>query len=80
MKVVNEIKNFSLPFAYSAYHLESLDRRIGRFQRLEPSHRSDQLLELAVIGLDDIIPIFDLPVHKLFWAPASAFNSEIAIP
>ncbi len=30
--------------------------------------KPDQLLELAVIGLDGIIQIFGLPVYKLFWA------------
>lgn len=50
------------------HDFKSLDRRIGCFQRLECSHRPDQLFKLAVFGFDDIVQIFDLPMHKPFWA------------
>lgn len=59
------LKIAAWPFAQSPHHLKPLERRICSSQHLESSHEPDQLLELAVIGLNDIIQIFDLPVYKL---------------
>ena len=41
--------------AQRAHYLEALDRGVGRLHRLKPAHRPDQLLELAVVGLDDVV-------------------------
>ena len=49
------------------HDLEGLDPRIGPFQSLEPSDRFDQLLQFAVVGLDDIVQVFDpadAPIHQ----------------
>ena len=35
---------------------------------MEPAHRLDELLELAVIGLGDVVEVFDLPVFNVLWA------------
>lgn len=50
-----QIENRSLPLAQSTHDLKALERCIGRFQRLESSHRTDRLFQLAVISLNDII-------------------------
>jgi hypothetical protein len=57
--VAGEIEGQGLPRKERAHHLETLDRRIGRLERLEPPDRLDQLLQLAVTGLDDVVQIFD---------------------
>ena len=50
--VAGDVEDRRLTLAQRAHHLEAFDRRIGRLQRLEASDRADQLLQLAVIGLD----------------------------
>lgn len=50
--------------------LEALDRRVVGFQRLESADRLDQLLELAVIGFEEVVEIFDLPVDSVLRQPA----------
>ena len=62
------------PLRRAPHHLEALDRGVGRLQRLEPAHRPDQLLELAVVGLDDVVEVLHLPVSRL----SRAFALEIA--
>ena len=55
-----------MPFFQGPHDLETLDRRIGCFQALETTHRFDQLLEFAVIGIDHIVQIFHLTVlHRV---------------
>jgi hypothetical protein len=51
LDVAGKVEGCGLPLAESARHLEALDGRVGRLQRLEASDRPDQLLELAVVGL-----------------------------
>ena len=52
------------------HHLETLDRGIGRLQHLEAPDRPGQLLQLAVVGFDDVVQVFDLPMQRLRRAPA----------
>ena len=52
--VAREVEDRRLPFAQRPHHLKALDCRIGRLQRLEAPHRADQLLQLAVVSLDDM--------------------------
>ena len=66
--VAGQVENRSLSLAQSPHHFKSLDRRIGGFQRLEPSHGPDKLLELAMIRLHHVVQILDLSMRKLFWA------------
>ena len=47
------------------HHLEALDRGVSGLQRLEPAHRADELLELAMVGLDDIVEVLHLPVPRV---------------
>jgi hypothetical protein len=53
-----------LAFAERAHHLEALDRCIRRLQLLEASDRTNQLLQLAVVSLDDIVQVLDLSVQR----------------
>ena len=59
-----------LTLAQRAHHLEALDRGVGRLHRLEPAHGPDQQLELAVVGLDDVVEVFHLPVPRFLRALA----------
>lgn len=52
--VVCSVEDRRLAFAQGTRHLKPSDRRIGGLQRLESPHGTDQLLQLAMIGLDDI--------------------------
>jgi hypothetical protein len=45
-------------------------RRVGRPHRLETAHRPNQLLELAMVGLDDVVQILDLSVLRVVRALA----------
>ena len=63
--VAREVEGCGLPFPERAHHLETLDRRVGRLQRLEASDRPDQLLQLAVVGLNDVVQVLDLSVLRL---------------
>jgi hypothetical protein len=54
-----------LAFAQGVHDLEALDRGVGGLHGFEATHRLDQLFQLAVIGLDDVVEIFDLPVNHL---------------
>src|SRR5215213_779156 len=65
LNVVGNIEERRLVFAERAHHLEAFDCRIGGLQRLEASDRADQLLQLAVIGLDDVVEIFHLPMLRV---------------
>ena len=60
--VTGDVEDCRLTFAERAHHLEAFDRRIGRLQRLEASDRADQLLQLAMIGLDNVVEILHLPM------------------
>ncbi len=55
--VAREVENRRLTFAECTHHLKALDRRVGRLHRFEPAHRPNQLLELTVVGLDDVVQI-----------------------
>ena len=55
-----------LTLAQRSHHLEALDRGVSGLQRLEPAHRADELLELAMVGLDDIVEVLHLPVARVF--------------
>ena len=51
------------PLRRARMTLKPCDRRIGGLQRLEAPHWTDQLLQLAMTGLDDIVQILDLSMH-----------------
>src|SRR6516164_1778290 len=56
--------------AHASPQIKALDRRVGRLHRFETAHRPNQLLQLAVVGLDDVVQILDLPVLCVLWALA----------
>ena len=60
-----EGESLSLALASRAHDLEALDRGVGCLQCLEATDRTDELLELAVVSLDDIAAV------ALLWAPFS---------
>jgi hypothetical protein len=68
------LKIAACPFAQSAHDFETFDRRIGCFQRFEPSYRFDQLLQLAVIGLNNVVQILDLSVHEFYGTSVFGFQ------
>jgi hypothetical protein len=53
-----------LSLAERPHHLEALDLCISRLQRLEAADRPNQLLELAVVSLDDFVQIPDLSMQR----------------
>jgi len=60
------------------HHLISHDGRVFGLPHFEAPHRTDQLLQLAMIGFDDIVRIPALPMHCLF--RTSAFGREKHAP
>ena len=58
--ITGQVEAAGLTFAQGMHHFEAFDRGVGRSHRLEPAHRADQLFELAVVGLHDVVEIFDL--------------------
>ena len=64
----------SLTLAQRPHDLEALDRGVGRLQRLESAHGPEQQLELAVVGLDDVVEVLHLPVPRLVRAFALGFQ------
>ena len=56
------------------HHFESLDGRVGSLHRLETSHWTNQLFQLAMIGFDDIVQIFELSMHLI--QTTLAFNLQ----
>ena len=48
-----------------AHRLEALYRGAGRLHWLESKGRPDQALELAMVGLDDVVEVFHLPAVGL---------------
>jgi hypothetical protein len=60
--VAREVEDRRLALVERTHHLKALDRRVGRLHRFETAHRPNQLLELAVVGFDDVVQILDLPV------------------
>jgi hypothetical protein len=64
--IASEIEGRCLSFAKCAHHLKALDRRVSCFQCLKSSDRSDQLLKLSMISLNDVVQILDLSMHRLF--------------
>ena len=57
------------------HHFKPPDRRISGLQRLETWHGTDPLLQLAMIGLDDIVQIFNLSMHR--FRRAFAFGLQL---
>lgn len=57
-------------FPERAHDLEALDRGVGRPERLEAPDRPDELLQLAVVGLNDIVQLLGLPVDGVLRALA----------
>ena len=51
-----------LSFPEHAHHFKTFQRGVGRFHRFEAKRRLDQTFEFAVIGFDDVIQVFDVPV------------------
>jgi hypothetical protein len=72
--VAGEVEDRRLALAERTHHLEALDRCVGRLHRLETAHRPNQLLELAVVGLDDVVQILDLAVLCILRALAFGFQ------
>jgi hypothetical protein len=56
------------------HHFEASDRRVSSLHRLEPECRLDPTFELAVVGLDDVIAIFDLSIRNSVWKLTLAFE------
>ena len=57
-----------LDFAERPHYLKALDRRVGRFQSFEASHRADPLLWLVWDGFEHIVQVLDLTVLGRFRA------------
>lgn len=72
--IAREVEGGGLPLAQRPHHLKALDRRIRCSQGLEAAHRPDQLLQLAVIGLDNVVQIFDLTVEGILGTFALRFQ------
>ena len=49
-----------MALAQGVHHFEASDRSVSCLHRLEAERRLDPTLEFAVIGLDDVVAIFDL--------------------
>jgi len=47
------------------HQLESFDGSVSRFHRLEPQRRFDPTFQFAVIGLNNIVAVFDLAMFQL---------------
>ena len=58
--VARKVEHAGLAFAQRAHQFETLDRRVGRLQRLEAADGADQLLQLAMVGLDDVVQVLGL--------------------
>lgn len=57
-----------LPLSQGSHNLEPLDGCIRYLHRFEPTNRPYQLLQLAMIGLDNIVEIFHLAVDGVLRA------------
>ena len=57
-----------LPLSQGSHNLEPFDGCIRSFHRFEPTNRPYQLLQLAMIGLDNIVEILHLAVHGVLRA------------
>ena len=68
--VTGDVERRRLSFAERAHHFEALDRCVGRLQGLEASDRSDQLLQFAVVSLDDVVQVLDLSMQRLLGTSA----------
>ena len=66
--VAGDVERSGLPFAQRAHHFEALDRGVCCFQRLEAANRANQLLQLAMVGLQPVVQVLDLSVDGVFWA------------
>jgi hypothetical protein len=66
--VLRDVEDCRLALAKSTHHLKSRDGRIGGLQRLETPDRTDQWLQLALIGFDDVVQIFDLSMDRFLGA------------
>src|SRR4051794_37589526 len=62
---MGNVEDCRLVFAERAHHLKAFDCRIGGLQPLEASDRADQLLQLAVIGLDNVVETLHLPMLRV---------------
>ena len=78
--VLCEVEDRRLAFSWGTHHLKSYDRRVDGLQRLETPDWTDQLLQLAMIGLDDVVQILTCRCTVFAGHLPSAFSSEIAIP
>ena len=56
------------------HYLKSFESRIGGFNRLEAECRFDESFQFTVIGLDEIVQVFDLAVHGVGGAFALGFK------
>ncbi len=62
--VLSKVEDCGLALAERTHHFKTHDRRVGRLQYLEASHWTDELLQLAMIGLDDIVEVLNLSMHR----------------
>ena len=58
----------------AAQYLKSFDSCIYGFHRLEAERRLDEPFQFTVIGLDEIVQVFDLAVHSVGGAFALGFK------
>jgi len=66
--VARDIEGPGLALAQCVHDLEALDRRVGRLQCLEATDGADQQLQLAMVGLEHVVQIFDLPMDGVLGA------------
>jgi hypothetical protein len=51
-----------------AHYLEALNGGVSGLERLETSNWPDQLFELIVVGLNDVVQVFDLTMNSVVGA------------
>ncbi|GEM19518.1 hypothetical protein IB75_07230 [Nitrosococcus oceani C-27] len=71
---VLESSSTKLPFFQSPHDFKPFDRGKGGFHGFKSERRFYQAFELSVIGLDNIIEIFDLPMFGVMRALAFFFE------
>jgi hypothetical protein len=54
-----------LALAQGVHHFEASERSVSCLHRLEAERRLDPTFEFAVVGLDDVVAIFDLSMRNV---------------
>ena len=60
-----QFPNVHLSFLEHPHELETFDGGVGCFHRFKAPHRVYQAFEFAMISFDNIVQVFDLPVHGI---------------